>query len=709
MRTLKKYVPRNEFDLPKQFDLIRDTAVLIRQSDHKADEQHSFSRESQLKLVAYAQRLRCDATHEHVRVYDEGAGVSGQKRIDERVELNRLYNDIVQGTIGSLVIVHEDRLFRDQYHTSDTMFIEVLAKHNVLLFVRTDHRRYDCTKPSDRNVLLEKMIASRNYLDDHVLGRMNGNQEAKALQGLFDGRNLAMGYVTQGKKKQQALLIYEPWARVIRWMFERFRELDSFRALYRELETMPYLFPDPTPDDLMRYAFKIRMRRVAGGFKPSTTESVKFILTNPTYIGAWVYDGAIVREGNHPAIVDRELFMWSYHTLTGRDLQGQYLNGVPPRRLRDANAQAVLKYILRDPKGPLYVTRPEHPEYIREELSRDAAQAGRLIRDTTFAIRAHLIDNIFLDRAKEIARRDAHLATHIRTSLEQLEQTHAGAIVSVAEHLAQVRKEQQKTLAFLHDQILDLTPQDKAKYNSILAGLQEREKELLAAQEQSTHVVLRADLDELEDVLDDLPARLDDCSMERKQCLVRIITESVTIEEVSVHWLRLTVVWRGALADRPDVCLIWRQRGRRSDPWTAEEDDYLRANFPITDKWPMLQALPRRNWNMICNRALGLDVHRTAHTELESDIPSNVCIEDLEVIPDPHLAWQLVVEAGRPRPRAEYQAYPVWLYSADSSDTMRELANRNTNMEGWAGPSSRDRRPVPPPTPAHARAPLRRA
>src|SRR6266566_1921194 len=78
---------------------------------------------------------------------------------------------------------------------------KVPAEYDVLLFVRTDQREYDCTKASDRNSLLEKMIASRNYLDDHVLGRMNGSQEAKALQGLFDGRNLPMGYVIQGVER----------------------------------------------------------------------------------------------------------------------------------------------------------------------------------------------------------------------------------------------------------------------------------------------------------------------------------------------------------------------------------------------------------------------------------------------------------------------------------------------------------------------------
>src|SRR6266699_1962504 len=238
MRKLKAYVPKDDYELPKQIDRKRYTAVLIRQSDHRAEADHIFSRESQLKLVWYAVRLRDDQTDEWIRVYDEGAGVSGQKRIDQRKELNRLYKDIKDGLVGSLGIIHEDRLFRDEYHTNDTTFIELLAKHDVLLFVRTDHRRYDCTKASDRNGLLEKMIASRNYLDDHVLGRMNGSQEAKALQGLFVGTNLSMGFVTKGKKKEQVMLIYEPWAIVIRWLFARFRELESVRELCREIQRM---------------------------------------------------------------------------------------------------------------------------------------------------------------------------------------------------------------------------------------------------------------------------------------------------------------------------------------------------------------------------------------------------------------------------------------------------------------------------------------
>jgi recombinase len=525
------------------------------------------------------------------------------------------------------------------------------------------------------------MIASRNYLDDHILGRMAGNQRAKALQGLFDGRSLAMGYITQGKKKQQKPYVYEPWAQVVRWLFERFRELDNFGQLCREVENMPYLFPDPSTDDLLRYTFKIHMRKVPGGFRPSSVESLKYILTNPMYIGAWVYKDAVVIEDNHEPIVDRDLFLWSYHKLTCRDLQGEPLNGVEPRRLRPNAADAVLKYILRSPEGLFYVMRPRHPEYIRQSFRLNAFQSRRLQRDVMFAIRAKLIDDIFLDRLKELAWGDAHLAQHVEASLTELQQEHSEAVISVEEHLALVRKEMEKTVALLHDQTLDLTPYEKAKYNKLLQGLREREQELLRAQERSTQATLQADLDELRDVLADIPTLLDSCSMERKQKLVRLLTESVVLEELSVHWLRLTVVWRGPLTDQPDVCLIWRQRGRRNQPWTIEEDATVREYYPNSDKWTALRALPHRSWNVIGQRATQLGVRRTPY--LYEKMPENFAIEDLAVFPDQDFAFKLIVELSDPHSEGKQNVYPIWLYSASTRELVQEITGRDIDLIDW--------------------------
>ena len=627
-------------------------------------------------------RLRGDTTEIWIKIYDEGAGVSGQKRIDQRKELNRLYADIKAGIIGSLVIIHEDRLFRDEFHTVDTTFIELLAKHDVLLFVRTDHRRYDCTKHSDRNSLIEKMIASRNYLDDHVLGRMNGSQEAKALQGLFVGTNLGMGFVTKGKKKEQVILIYEPWAERIRWMFKRFKELDDIYKLGHEIEGIAYLFPDPSADDFLTYTFKIHMSKVPGGFKPSCIETIKYMLSNLSYGGAVIYKGAIITWDSDRAIVDKELALWAYHKITGRDVEGNLLEGVEHRSLRSNSAQAVLKYILRDPAGPLYVTVPDHPQYVRQTLTKDLAD-NKLLRDITFAIRAHLIDDIFLERIKALAIADPHIAQTIEASIQSLEEQHVEEAVSIEDQLVNVRLEIKKTLAFLHDKILTLTDKEKGDYNKTLAGLRDQEQELIEAQEQADQTDLKKDFQELTDLLADIPGQLDGATMQRKQKLAKLITESVTIEEVSVHWLRLTVYWRGPLANRPDVCYIWRQRGKRSEDWRTEEDEYIKAHYPEGDKLTMLEALPSRSWNMIYQRALTLGVHRLVNTS--NPIPQNVTIEDLNVIPDREMAMQLVAEAAKRGNRS----YGVWLYSAGLAEFSEEVGQRNINSGNWPSPSPR--------------------
>jgi hypothetical protein len=425
--------------------------------------------------------------------------------------------------------------------------------------------------------------------------------------------------VTQGKKRQQTLLVYEPWAKVIRWLFARFRELENVYALGHEIESMPYLFPDPTAEDLMRYTFKIRMTKVPGGFKPASMDAVKYILSNPAYIGAWVYDDAIVREDNHPAIVDRDLFLWAYHKITGRNLQGEPLPETERRRFRGDSAQAVLKYILQDPEGPLYVLHSKHPDYVRTTRLRDNHD---LLTRFMYAVRASFIDDVFLERVKALAVADRHLGEHIKASVEELETHHTETIISVDEHLAAVRREIEKTMAMLFDDILTLTPQDKAKYNGLLQGLREREAELIKVQEESLHVELKDDMQELQDVLADIPAHLDSCSMERKQKLARLLVESATLEELSVHWLKLTVVWRGPIANRPDVCLIWRQHGRRNNTWTAEEDAVITEHYPKTDKWTILEALHNRSWNMIYQRALALGLSRSAY--IQDPIPTGI-------------------------------------------------------------------------------------
>ena len=73
----------------------------------------------------------------------------------------------------------------------------------------------------------------------------------------------------------------------------------------------------------------------------------------------------------------------------------------------------------------------------------------------------------------------------------------------------------------------------------------------------------------------------------------------------------------------------------------------------------MHEALPRRGWNMIYQRALALGVRRAVY--VQDGIPENITVDDLNVTPDRALAWELVGDVCQRRPRSEFQAYAVWL------------------------------------------------
>ncbi|EFH83630.1 hypothetical protein [Ktedonobacter racemifer] len=244
-----------------------------------------------------------------------------------------------------------------------------------------------------------------------------------------------------------------------------------------------------------------------------------------------------------------------------------------------------------------------------------------------------------------------------------------------------MRLEIQKTLAFLHDEILTLTIEEKAKYNKTLAGLRNREKELIEAQNNTPQTTLKEDFQELADVLADIPGKLDGCSMERKQKLARLITESVVIEDVSVHWLRLTVFWRGPLAARPDVCLIWCQRGRRHvERWTAEEDEYIRAHYGVGNKWEILNHFLEKTWNMIRERALFLGVRR--QISQTAPIADNVTVSDLNVIPDRAIALKILEQVAQTSSKTikrDSQSFAVWLYPAGLSKFTGAIKHRGSD------------------------------
>lgn len=188
----------NSYSLAKlpSIDRARIIAVYVRQSHRDADDKNGESRATQLKLVDFGRLLLGDNKGE-VRIYDEKAGKSGQKRIDERPELERLYRDMDKGIIGTIIVSREDRLFRDRHGAQSGAFTEKAEKMKTVVIVpplgpQGKLRYYDFSDYEQLRKFQEKMQAAYDYIAIHV-AYMSLNLHNKSTRGCYDGRPLPPG------------------------------------------------------------------------------------------------------------------------------------------------------------------------------------------------------------------------------------------------------------------------------------------------------------------------------------------------------------------------------------------------------------------------------------------------------------------------------------------------------------------------------------
>src|SRR6266567_9209044 len=224
--------PRNYVGALPEIDKKRATAVLVRQSKDGADTAQAESRETQLGLQDYGRLLYGDE-EPNVRLYDEGAGVSGQKRIDQRNELDRLFQDMHKGIVGTVVLAREDRLFRNKHMDQVGAFTRLAEERRIKVIVppissaATNERTrvYDFTSYRDLCAFQDKMREAYGYIEGHVKHMLQCKQN-KADKGGYDGRLLPPGLAVRGKKQNQSIVIYEPWAKEMRKLALRAQALD---------------------------------------------------------------------------------------------------------------------------------------------------------------------------------------------------------------------------------------------------------------------------------------------------------------------------------------------------------------------------------------------------------------------------------------------------------------------------------------------------
>ncbi|HLI91161.1 MAG TPA: recombinase family protein [Ktedonobacteraceae bacterium] len=698
-----EYRPATITDALPEIDETRATAVLVRQSKTGADTAQAESRETQLGLQDYGKQLY--RKHEpDVRLYDEGAGVSGQKRIDQRKELDRLYQDIHKGIIGTIVLAREDRLFRNKHMDQVGAFTKLAEEKKIKLIVPPissvaqydETRLYDFTVYQDLRAFQDKMREAYAYIEGPIK-HANQCKQNKADKGGYDGRYLPPGLAVKGKKQDQAIVIYEPWAQEIRKLALRAQALDwDMGKLNREVARKAFLFPEIPEEDRERYIIKTNLPHIPGvGYKPRGPQVIKRWLTNEMYIGWWQPDedkpDTII--DHHPAILDYALFAEGYAAIKGYTLEGEPVDshrGITRiRKTRETPPDGLFhgKLIATPPSpGRTAFTTIDEEHYVARSLHADG-----LLTEKLFRLPVAAFDAVVIERLKALADQDRHIAGRVKATLEQVYHQQSEDFVSIHEQLRgieiQLAENAEKRL-------------DTSKKDPLYAKLQAQAEELLLTQERLEAKMKKLgivdspeEIAQLHSLLGNFDAVWPTFDLAQRQRAFSLLINRIEVEVVSPHWLRLSIDWLDAICPRIDIAYLWKVTPARGDILSEEEEAILREYYPHTSRVEMLRLLPDRTWRAIHSHASSRNIRRAPSFRghaLKEEIPWQVCYRDFMpkldgnyLFRDYETTLHYIQIASGSTIRLEAPLYALWILSEKVED-LANLFDGDLNTEAVA-------------------------
>src|SRR6266516_3219218 len=666
-------------------DTKRFIAVYIRQSKKDADDKNGESRKTQLELKNYASALAGEKGA-GVREYDEGSGMSGQNRIDEREQLNRLYKDMDANLISAVIVSREDRLFRDKWGIQSGTFMELAEKRKVLVIVpplsiNSKPRFYDFSNYEHVKAFKDKMQAAYDYIETHIK-YMNVNQKNKGARGNYDGRWLPPGFVVPygQEKMEQKIDVYEPWAKTMEELYSTWEAYDySIPKLARYVEKMPYLFPDIPEEDAKKHCFRTSIDRISRGFKPKTAITLKSWFMNVVYIGWWLISqesGEVIAD-NNPAIIDRERFEKGYIQLTGHTLEGVPVNLAYPqkrhqaRKDKEQSPEAVLQFVLSSPMAPWISVCTVFNRYkneVREELYYKGHEKseGEIYNKNVLCMRCDMLDAIVVKRLEALAQFDKQLALRIEHSLEEIRQQQVKECVSIGDQLKTIKADIKMltgrltlTSELAKDETEDENKKDEdnpvtAIYNRI-QELRGQKRELEEKKKRLSVLEGQEEVRQFYTVLENVKEEWLKLTIEQKQKLIKLLTTKVELTPCSMHWYKLTIHWIGPVCNRPDIAYIWRKRPESQpaiEPW---ELDLIKEHYANCDMEDLLRKMPNRTWRTIIGAASSLGVQREVRAKRE--IPVSISWEDIAFFPDK----DKVLAVAREAIESDTPLYAKWI------------------------------------------------
>ncbi len=210
------------------------------------------------------------------KIYDEGEGLSGALGLDDRPQLQKLYEDIIDGKISIVWFRDSNRLARNEYLYHQ--FIDLFKKYKVEIYFAD--KLFDLQNPS--MLAMESIKATFNALK--VIEQSLATKKAiksRLERGLSQGAT-PFGYM---KDKNQVIVINPKESPIVKQIFRM--SLDNIGL-------------NPIADKLNELG--IPTRRVSTKWNPATIHQM---LVNPYYTGVRTYANIDYKV---PSIIDSTLF-----------------------------------------------------------------------------------------------------------------------------------------------------------------------------------------------------------------------------------------------------------------------------------------------------------------------------------------------------------------------------------------------------------------
>lgn len=218
---------------------------------------------------------------------------SGTIPISDRPAGKKLYELVRQGQVNAVILYTHDRTARDERVLEYLLFKNFLHDHGVEL-----HYADTGLDPYTMEGNLVGYIKAHSAAEERkkILDRMDRGKRGKAMAGKWMGTRPPLGYRKIGKRAEAYLEIDEREAELVKRIYSMYVGRDG-HEIHHMLGIAVKLTAEGIP-------VSGRGRKSARGW---TQETIRYILTNPAYIGQFHYKDIVVTLP-HLAIINQELW-----------------------------------------------------------------------------------------------------------------------------------------------------------------------------------------------------------------------------------------------------------------------------------------------------------------------------------------------------------------------------------------------------------------